>query len=190
MKILLVEDVLNVGVLGDQVQVKSGYARNYLIPQGKAILATSKKSKELQHRFQFYDKLRQAAIEKAQGKADALKLLTLEIKKKAGSGGRLFGSVTNKEIEGLLISKGYEIARRDILPHQPIKTIGAHSVTVKLHTSVTVDIEVKVIGDQADPQPSDVEAVPQEIPIDAEEITDTKAIPEAVEETKESSSEE
>lgn len=175
MRLLLIEDVPNVGVLGDQVKVKAGYARNYLIPQGKAILADSKKSKELQHRLKYYDKLRQAAIEAAEGKANALKAMSLEITKKAGPNGRLFGSVTNNEIMELLNSKNFDVVRRDILPHEAIKTVGSHTVTVKLHTSVKVEIEVKVIGDVPESlQKAPEAAQPVEEAADAtEEVNDS-----------------
>lgn len=147
MKIILIEDVPNLGVLGDHVQVKPGYGRNFLIPQGKAILASSKKSKELAHRMQFFQKLRDAAIESANGEAARLMLLDLKATKKAGLGGRLFGSVTNKDIAELLLEHGFEIPRRSIIPYEPIKTVGTHRVSVKLHTEVKVDINVKVLGE-------------------------------------------
>ena len=147
MKIILIEDVPNLGVLGDHVQVKPGYARNFLIPQGKAILASSKKSKELAHRMQFFQKLRAAAIESAHGEGAKLLLLQLETTKKAGLGGKLFGSVTNKDISELLLEHGFEIPRRNILPYEPIKTVGTHRVSVKLHTEVKVDIHIKVLGE-------------------------------------------
>ena len=159
MKIILVEDVPNVGVLGDLVQVKPGYARNYLLPQGKAILASGKKSKELQHRMQFFKKLRQAAIENANGEAAKLLVLKLEIPKKAGPGGRLFGSVTNKEIMDLLQEQGFDVSRRNIVPHEPIKAIGIHKIGIKLHTEVKVDIDIKVIA-EFENLPSDSQVAP------------------------------
>lgn len=159
MKVILVQDIPNLGVLGDQVQVKPGYARNYLLPRGKAILASGKKSRELQHRMQFFEKLRQAAIENANGEAARLVVLKLEIHKKSGPGGRLFGSVTNKEIMDLLKEQEFDVSRRNIVPHEPIKSIGTHKVSVKLHTEVKVDIDINVIGDFAK-LPSDSSLTP------------------------------
>ncbi len=168
MKIILTQDVPNLGVIGDQVQVKPGYARNYLLPKGKAILATSKKSKELQHRMQFFEKLRQAAIEEAKGEAQKLKELQLEITKKAGTGGRLFGSVTNKELADLLKEKGFDIIRRNIIPYEPIKTVGNHTVSVKLHTTVKVDVNIQVLAEAGEPESpppaQEDEALPTETP--------------------------
>ncbi|MBF0277987.1 MAG: 50S ribosomal protein L9 [SAR324 cluster bacterium] len=152
MKVILVQDVTNLGVLGDQVQVKDGYARNFLIPQGKAILASSKKSKELQHRMQFFEKLRQAAIESANGEAAKLISKKWEVQKKSGPGGRLFGSVTNSEIASLLQDQGFEVTRRNVVPYEPIKTVGTHKVSVKLHTEVKVDIDINVIADLVEPE--------------------------------------
>ena len=177
MKIILVQDIPNLGVLGDQVQVKPGYARNYLLPQGKAILASGKKSRELQHHMQFFEKLRQAAIENANSEAAKLVVLKLEIPKKAGPGGRLFGSVTNKEIMELLKEQGFDVSRRNIIPHEPIKTIGNHKVAVKLHTEVKVDIDIKVIGDFAD-LPSGAEVEPP-LPSEPGEATESGAVVES-----------
>ncbi|MBF0286757.1 MAG: 50S ribosomal protein L9 [SAR324 cluster bacterium] len=177
MKIILTQDVPNLGVVGDQIQVKPGYARNYLIPQSKAILATSKKSKELQHRMKFFEKLRQAAIEAAKGEAEKLKELQLEITKKSGSGGRLFGSVTSKDISELLQEKGFEIARRDIVSYEPIKTVGTHTVSVKLHTTVKVDVTIQVQGDAVESKlapPQEDEALQTEIPSTETETVDVE----------------
>lgn len=147
MKVILTEDVPNLGVLGDQVQVKPGYARNFLIPKGQAILASSKKSKELKHRMQFFQKLREEAITSANSEAAKLVALQLEITKKSGLGGRLFGSVTNKDIAELLQKNEFAVPRRNIIPYEPIKTVGTHRVSVKLHTEVKVDINIKVVGE-------------------------------------------
>ncbi len=164
MKVILVQDIANLGTLGDQIQVKDGYARNFLIPQGKAILASSKKSKELQHRMQFFEKLRQAAIENANGEAAKLITVKFQIQKKAGPGGRLFGSVTNTEITTLIQEHGFEVTRRHVIPYEPIKTIGTHKVSVKLHSEVKVDINVTVISDLVASEPSagEAEQVPQD----------------------------
>ena len=175
MKVILVQDVSNLGVLGDQVHVKDGFARNYLIPQGKAIHASSKKSKELQHRMQFFEKLRQAAIDNANSEAAKLVTVKLETVKKAGPGGRLFGSVTNKEIAELLQEKGFEVIRRDIIPYKPIKTVGVHQVSIKLHTEVKVDIEIKVIGEFTSPV-SSVNEEGQTAPDQAESVETTDSV--------------
>lgn len=144
MKIILTQDVPNVGVLGDEVQVKAGYARNFLLPRGMAIQADTRQSNELQHRIHHLQRLREAAISKAKAEAETIKALSLKITKKSGLGGRLYGSVTNVEIQELLEAKGHSVFRKNIAPHEPIKSVGKHVVTVKLHTSVKVDVEIVV----------------------------------------------
>ena len=117
MKLILTEDVPNLGSLGDTIEVKAGYGRNYLLPQGRALLATGKASKELRHRLQHLEKLRAGKITLANEQAEKLNSLKYEIVRKAGLGGKLFGSVTNrdlvellKENDGrLLKSKNYEV---------------------------------------------------------------------------------
>lgn len=159
MKVILTQDVSNLGVLGDEVTVKPGYARNFLIPQGKALLPTSIRSRELQHHRRQLDKLRLAAIEKANDEAKKVRALSLEIQKKAGHNGRLFGSVTNRDLEELFISLGFNVLRRSILIPEPIKQVGNHTISVKLHTSVKIDLQIKVIGDTTDvPMESQVTA--------------------------------
>ncbi len=175
MKVVLTEDIPNVGVLGDQVQVKPGFARNYLIPQGKAILTSSKRNKELQHRLEYVEKLRQAAIEKAQILAGQLKEIDLEITKKAGPSGRLFGSVTNKELEDLLVEKDFQVTRKDILPHEPIKTVGTHTVSIKLHTKVKVEVHVKVIAELIEAETPAPEAqILEESPVEEVSVEETE----------------
>ncbi|MGK5095371.1 50S ribosomal protein L9 [Deltaproteobacteria bacterium TL4] len=143
-QIILAEDVPNLGVIGDSVQVKPGYARNYLIPQGKAILAGSRQSAELKHHILHLEKKRLGAIASAQAQADALKALSLEVTKKSGPGGRLFGSVTTQEIVQLIGSLGQTIDRRAITLLEPIKTVGTHAFELRLHTEVKVSLTIKV----------------------------------------------
>ena len=147
--IILAEDVPHLGVIGDTVQVKPGYARNYLIPQGKAILSSNRLSKELQHHIQHLEKKRQGAIATAKAKSSAMQALTLEVLKKVGPGGRLFGSVTTQEIAQILANAGYPVDRRSVVVYEPIKTVGAHRFDVKLHTEVKTTLSIKVLADLA-----------------------------------------
>lgn len=144
MQLILTKDVAHLGSLGDQVQVKNGYARNYLIPQGMAIVATAKNAGHVAHRRKQLDLLRQEAIIAAQSEAEKVGALELEIKAKAGRNGRLFGSVTNRQVQIALEEKGYSVDRRSVQLHAPIKAVGTYTVTVKLHTDVKTDISVKV----------------------------------------------
>ena len=147
MKLILTEDVPNLGSLGDTIDVKSGYGRNYLLPKGIAILATGRVSKELQHRIQHLNKLREGKIELAHEQAEKLKTVKLEVVRKSGPGGRLFGSVTNRDLKELLKEKEFDVERRSIQLNSPIRNIGLHEFTVRVHSEVSVNMQIKVTGD-------------------------------------------
>ena len=147
MKLILTEDVPNLGSLGDTIDVKSGYGRNYLLPKGIALLATGRVSKELQHRIQHLNKLREGKIELANEQAEKLKTVELEVVRKSGPGGKLFGSVTNRDLKELLKEKEFDVERRSILLNSPIRNIGLHEFTVRVHSEVSVNIQIKVTGD-------------------------------------------
>jgi large subunit ribosomal protein L9 len=146
-KLILTEDVPNLGSLGDTIDVKSGYGRNYLLPKGIALLATGRVSKELQHRIQHLNKLREGKIELANEQAEKLKTVKLEVVRKSGPGGKLFGSVTNRDLKELLKEKEFDVERRSILLNSPIRNIGLHEFTVRVHSEVSVNIQIKVTGD-------------------------------------------
>ena len=150
MQIILLEKVANVGNLGDVVKVKDGFARNFLIPQGKAKRATPANLKLIEEKRA---ELERAAGEKlAAAQADAQKLegLTVQITQKAGVDGRLFGSVTNADIAEALTKIGFAIAKAQVrMPNGPLKTVGDHAVSVSPHTDVVAEIAVQVIA-QAD----------------------------------------
>jgi large subunit ribosomal protein L9 len=146
-KLILTEDVPNLGSLGDTIDVKSGYGRNYLLPKGIALLATGRVSKELEHRIQHLNKLREGKIELAHEQAEKLKTVKLEVIRKSGPGGRLFGSVTNRDLKDLLKEKEFDVERRSILLNSPIRNIGLHEFTVRVHSEVSVNMQIKVTGD-------------------------------------------
>ena len=147
MKVILTQDVENLGLLGDTIEVKPGYGRNYLIPQGVALLAKGKASKELRHRLQHLEKLREGKIALALEQAEKLKSLKLEVTRKAGPGGRLFGSVTNRDLNLLLKENNFELHRRDIQLNSPIRDTGTHNFSVRIHSEVTVSMQVQVKGE-------------------------------------------
>ena len=147
MKLILTEDVPNLGSLGDTIDVKSGYGRNYLLPKGIALLATGRVSKELQHRIQHLNKLREGKIELAHEQAEKLKTIKIEVVRKSGPGGRLFGSVTNRDLKELLKEKEFDVERRSIQLNSPIRNIGLHEFTVRVHSEVSVNMQIKVTGD-------------------------------------------
>ena len=147
MKVILTQDVENLGLLGDTIEVKPGYGRNYLIPQGVALLTTGKASKELRHRLQHLEKLREGKIALALEQAEKLKPLKLEVTRKAGPGGRLFGSVTNRDLNLLLKENDFELNRRAIQLNSPIRDTGTHDFSVRIHSEVTVSMQVQVKGE-------------------------------------------
>ncbi|MEC7222170.1 MAG: 50S ribosomal protein L9, partial [SAR324 cluster bacterium] len=111
MKLILKQEVPNLGTLGDVVDVKPGYARNYLLPRGLALPVTGQQSKEFRHHMQYLEKMRKGEIAQAQQKAALMKVLDLEVTRKAGPGGRLFGSVNNRDIQEVLEAAGYTLER-------------------------------------------------------------------------------
>ena len=151
MKLILTEDVPNLGSLGDTIDVKSGFGRNYLLPKGIALLATGRVSKELQHRIQHLNKLREGKIELAHEQAEKLKTVKIEVVRKSGPGGRLFGSVTNRDLKELLKEKEFDVERRSIQLNSPIRNIGLHEFTVRVHSEVSVNMQIKVTGDSDEP---------------------------------------
>jgi large subunit ribosomal protein L9 len=148
MQIILLEKIVNVGNLGDVVKVKQGYARNFLIPQGKAKRATPENIKLLEAKRH---ELEAAAAEKftaAQAQAEKLEGLTVQITQKSGVDGRLFGSVTNADIVDALKGHGFTAEKSAIrMPAGPLKQIGDYPLVVALHTDVTANIVVSVLGD-------------------------------------------
>jgi large subunit ribosomal protein L9 len=143
-KILLREDVEHVGGRGEIVKVKAGYARNFLLPQGIATLATKGNVKQIENERDAL--LKKAAVEKSTAEAQAGQMgdISLEFVRKAGEGGTLFGSVTSMDIAQALQAKGYEIDRRKIVLKDTIKETGNYTVNVKLHREVVLEIPVSV----------------------------------------------
>jgi large subunit ribosomal protein L9 len=150
MQIILLEKVVNLGQLGDVVKVKDGYARNFLIPEGKARRATEVAIKEFETRRVELEKSQTDRLAAAQAVAGKLEGLTLQIAAKSGVDGRLFGSVTNFDIAEALGKQGFEVAKAQVrMPQGPLKLVGEHKVTVALHTDVAAEITVAVVGEAA-----------------------------------------
>jgi len=150
MQIILMEKIANLGNLGDVVKVKDGFARNFLIPQGKARRATPQSLAEFEARRAELEQAQADAFASAQARGARLDGLTLQIVRKAGVDGRLFGSVTSADIAEALKAQGVEVDRGAIrLPQGPLKAVGDHPVPVSLHTDVLVNVTVSVLGDQA-----------------------------------------
>jgi large subunit ribosomal protein L9 len=150
MQIILMEKLANLGQLGDVVKVKDGFARNYLIPQGKAKRATQANLAEFEKRRAELEKAQADALTAAQDRAGKLDGLMVQVTQKAGVDGKLFGSVTNSDIAEALKAQGFEVPRAAIrMPLGPIKQIGDQTLDVALHTDVVVSIKVSVLGDTA-----------------------------------------
>jgi large subunit ribosomal protein L9 len=149
MQIILLEKVVNLGGLGDVVKVKDGYARNFLIPQGKARRATPSNLAEFESRRAELEAAQSAALAAAQAQGAKLDGLLVQISQKAGVDGRLFGSVTTIDIAEALKAQGFEVERSSIrLPQGPLKQIGDFDIAISLHTDVVVNIKVSVLGEQ------------------------------------------
>jgi large subunit ribosomal protein L9 len=148
-KLILKESVHNLGEAGDVVSVKPGYARNYLLPQGKAIPATESRVAELEHHKRILAEKVAKDLKDLRSRKQALEGLSLQISARAGEGGRLFGSVTAAQISDALAQAGHEVDRRRIDVREAIKEIGKHSVPVKLHREVVAKITVDVIAQTA-----------------------------------------
>jgi large subunit ribosomal protein L9 len=148
MQVILLEKVQNVGDLGEVVKVKAGFARNFLIPQGKAKRATPENLKLLEERRAELEKAAADKLTQAQERAGKLEGAAIQITQKAGVDGRLFGSVTNVDIVEALQAKGHEIEKAMIrMPAGPLKQVGEYPLTVALHADVTAQITVSVLGD-------------------------------------------
>ena len=149
MQVILMEKVSNLGELGDVVKVKDGYARNFLIPEGKAKRATPENLKAFESRRAELEKAQAGVLAKAQERGTKLEGLTVQITQKAGPDGRLFGSVTNYDIVEALTKQGHEIERAQIrMPQGPLKQVGEYPLQIGLHTDVTVTVKVSVLGEQ------------------------------------------
>ncbi len=145
MQIILLEKVANVGVLGDIVKVKDGYARNFLIPQGKAKRATESNKKEFAERRVELEAKAAQTLTGAQSRAAKLEGYMLQIGAKAGVDGRLFGSVTSGDIAAGLKAQGFPVEKTEIrLPNGPLKAIGDFAIKLHLHTDVDVNLTVSV----------------------------------------------
>lgn len=144
MKVILKENVEGLGLIGDVVTVKPGYARNYLVPKGLALQADKGTLKELEHQKRQLEFKRQKAAADAEALKARIESLSFAFVERAGEEGKLFGSVTNMDIEAKLQSAGVEIDRRKIQLAEPIKTLGEHNVSIKLDAGVVAEITVTV----------------------------------------------
>ncbi|MEN3028982.1 MAG: 50S ribosomal protein L9 [Aquificaceae bacterium] len=144
MKVVLIKDYEGYGVFGDVINVKDGFARNYLIPRGIALPATESNLKHVKGILSQRARKLRREKEKAQELARKLEGLMVKILRRVGERGKLFGSVTSQEIAQALQEMGFEIDRKRVMLKNPIKEVGIYTVTLKLHPEVTVDIKVDI----------------------------------------------
>ena len=150
MQIILLDKVVNVGNLGDVVKVKDGYARNFLIPFGRARRATESAKAEFEAKRAELEKAAAAKLAECEALGAKLGGTTIKLTQKAGVDGRLFGSVTNADVAEELVKAGYKVVKAQVrMPNGPIKIVSESTVSVALHTDVVVDITVSVYGESA-----------------------------------------
>ncbi|MDF1536277.1 MAG: 50S ribosomal protein L9 [bacterium] len=180
MKVILLEDVDNLGRMGDTVIVKAGYARNFLIPRKQALAATTQNLKAQQNQIQSLERRKDKIIEGARSLSEKLAGVMLSFTRKCGEKGQLFGSVTNMDIAEALAESGLEINRKDIVLVEPIKSLGDFDVTIKLHHDVAPVIKVTVLPEDGQIPESVVEEVTE-----APAATEEPAADQAAEPTEE-----
>ncbi len=145
MNVILQADVANLGAAGDVVRVKDGYARNFLVPRGLAIIADERNVRKLAHFKRIADARSAKLLKEAKGLAERLAATAVSIRRESGEEGKLFGSVTNRDIAEALNAEGFEIDKRMITLEEPLRNIGVFTVPVKVHSQVEASARVYVI---------------------------------------------
>jgi len=154
MKVLLLDDVDKLGRIGEIKEVARGYANNFLIPKGLAIVATKSNKKIVEQKKLEAEKRYQRRLKSAKGKKSELEALTLEIEKKAGSSGKLFGAVTSNEIAELIAKKGYDIDKKQIVTQKPIKSVGEHTIYINIYEGIKAAVKLIVKQSNAETKES------------------------------------
>ncbi|MDX1488598.1 MAG: 50S ribosomal protein L9 [Acidiferrobacterales bacterium] len=153
MQVILLEELQNLGNLGDEVKVRAGYARNYLIPQGKAVIASEENRKKFETRRLELERLHAEALDAARTRASTLDGASVRIVRKAGEEGKLFGSVTTSDIVEAMMQAGLELKRSEIhLSAGPLKQVGDYEIAVSLHPEVHIKINVSVAAEEEEAQ--------------------------------------
>ncbi len=149
MEVILLEKVSNLGNIGDRVKVRSGFGRNYLLPQGKATLATPDNVARFEARRAELERVAHEQLESAGKRSEGLKEFRLTITAKAGTEGKLFGSVGTSDIAEACTRAGHPVARSEVrLPHGSLRTVGEHTVELHLHADVDVQLPVTIIAEE------------------------------------------
>jgi large subunit ribosomal protein L9 len=149
MDVILLTKVANLGNIGDRVKVKSGYGRNFLLPKGKATLATPDNVKKFEARRAELEKVARDQFQDAESRAAAFKDFKLQITAKAGTEGKLFGSIGTADIAEACTTQGHKVARAEVrLPTGPLRTVGDHMITLHLHTDIDVQLPVTITAEE------------------------------------------
>ena len=149
MEVILFEKIDRLGGIGDLVNVKAGFARNFLLPQGKAKVATDANKAEIESRRAELEKLAAETLGSAEKRREQIEALSIEITAKSGTEGKLFGSIGNVDIAKALTEAGVEVEKRDVrLPEGPIRQAGEYEITLHLHTDVDAVAKVTIIGEE------------------------------------------
>jgi len=149
MEVILLEKIDNLGGLGDKVRVRPGYARNYLLPQGKAKFATPENIAEFEARRAELERAAAEALAAAETRRESLAGMVIEMKAKAGSEGKLFGSIGPGDIADAVTARGVEVEKREVrLPEGPLRQVGEYEIELHLHADVNADIRIIVIGEE------------------------------------------
>ncbi len=149
MEIILLQKVANLGQIGDRVKVKSGYARNFLVPTGRATLATATNIKKFEAQRAVLEERAAEELTQAQRRAASFENFKLELKAKAGTEGKLFGSIGTADIAEAAVKAGQPVARSEVrMPTGPIRTVGEHQVQLHLHTDVNVTLAVTIVAEE------------------------------------------
>lgn len=148
MKVILREDIQKLGEMGEIVDVKEGYARNFLLPRKMAVVADTKNIKSMEHERRIIEERAKKIKNTAQSLADRISSTKLTIKAKAGEEEKLFGSVTTMDIEEALKAEGIDVDRKKIVLEEPIKRLGEYTVTVKVHSDITAELGVNVVAEE------------------------------------------
>jgi len=179
MKVILLEDIPSLGEMGDTVNVKDGYARNFLIPRKKAVPATARNLKTQEHHRRDIDLKKEKVLIGAQSLGDKLSGTALSFTRKSGEKGRLFGSVTNMDIAEALAAQDLSIDRKHIILEDHIKELGEHEVTIKLHSDVNATISVTVLPEDGELPLEPVEETAEDTSAEPSEAAEEPAAEEA-----------
>ena len=149
MEVILFEKIDRLGDIGDLVNVKAGFARNFLLPQGKAKVATEANKAEIESRRAEFEKMAADALAAAEKRREQIEALNISITAKSGTEGKLFGTIGNVDIAGAITEAGVELEKREVrLPEGPIRQAGEYEITLHLHTDVDAIAKVTIIGEE------------------------------------------